>query len=32
MAESWNEGVAGSNAVSTRTRRPIFRVPHDKTG
>jgi hypothetical protein len=27
----WNEEVAGSNAVVTRYRRLIFRVPHYKT-
>jgi YHS domain-containing protein len=28
----WNEEVAGSNAVFTRTKRLVFRVPHYKTG
>ena len=28
----WNEEVAGSNAVFTRYKRLIFRVPHYKTG
>jgi YHS domain-containing protein len=28
----WNEEVAGSNALITRTKRLIFRVPHYKTG
>ena len=28
----WNEEVAGSNAVFTRYKRLVFRVPHYKTG
>jgi hypothetical protein len=28
----WNEEVAGSNAVITRYKRLVFRVPHYKTG
>ncbi len=30
--QTWNEQIAGNNAVITRYKRLIFRVPHYKTG